>query len=89
MSAWRKVKRFEVQGCHFDGALPALNYDAMTYAASCVLCEAQAFGRPGCQTNAFSCPFPQGVTDTCRKFNGQMEYAPITSADCYNTTASE
>ena len=36
-----------------------------------------------------SVPFPQGVTDRCQKFNGDMSYQPIANADCYNTTASE
>jgi hypothetical protein len=91
MSAWKKVKFFSVRGCHLDGALPVLNYHAMysTTGSHCVLCGAAAFGRAGCQGNAFSCPFPQGVTDRCQKFNGNMEYQPITNADCYNTTASE
>ena len=92
MSAWKKVNYFSVQDCHLDGALPALNYHAMTGpngGPHCVLCGAAAFGRAGCMRNAFSCPFPQGVTDRCQKFNGNMEYQPIAKADCYNTTASE
>ena len=88
MSAWKKVKRFAVQDAKFTGALPMLNYRAMSD-NGCVLCGAANFGRAGCSGNAFSCPFPQGVTDRCQKFNGDMEYQPITNADCYNTTASE
>ena len=86
MSAWKKLKIFLVRDAKFNGALPVLNYRAMT---QCVLCGAASFGRAGCQGNAFSCPFPQGVTDRCQKFNGDMEYRPIANADCYNTTASE
>jgi hypothetical protein len=91
MSAWKEVKHFQVRDCHFDGALPVLNYHAMTGPAGsdCVLCGAAPFGRNGCQGNRFSCPFPQGVTDRCQKFNGNMELQPITNADCYNSTASE
>jgi hypothetical protein len=36
----------------------------------------------------FSCPFPQGVTEKCLKFDGSMEYRPVTNADCHNATAS-
>ena len=86
MSAWQKLKIFLVRDAKFNGALPVLNYRAMT---ECVLCGAANFGRAGCQGNAFSCPFPQGVTDRCQKFNGDMEYQPIANADCYNTTAWE
>ena len=86
MSAWKKLKFFDVRGTKFNGALPALNYRAMT---TCTLCDAAFFGKPGCHGNAFSCPFPQGVTDRCQKFNGDMEYQPIANADCYNTTAWE
>ena len=86
MSAWKKLKIFLVRDAKFNGALPVLNYRAMT---ECVLCGAASFGRAGCQGNAFSCPFPQGVTDRCQKFNGDMEYQPIANADCYNTTAWE
>ena len=86
MSAWKKLKVFDVRATKFNGALPVLNYRAMT---QCVVCAAAAFGRAGCDVNAFSCPFPQGVTDRCTKYNGNMEYQPITNADCYNTTASE
>ena len=86
MSAWMKVKFFDVRGSNFNGALPVLNYRAMR---QCVLCGAAVFGKAGCVRNAFSCPFPQGVTDKCQKFNGDMEYQPIVNADCYNTTASE
>ena len=89
MSAWKKVKFFSVRDTEFNGALPVLNYRAMT---QCVLCSV---GEPteGCGTHfshdVFSCPFPQGVTDRCQKFNGDMSYQPITNADCHNTTASE
>ena len=86
MSAWKKVKNFSVRDTKFNGALPVLNYRAMT---QCVLCGAADFGRAGCSGNAFSCPFPQGVTDRCQKFTGDMTYTPITNADCHNTTASE
>ena len=89
MSAWKKVKFFQVRDCHFDGALPVLNYHAMTGPEGCVLCTAAPFNRNGCATNAFSCPFPQGVAGRCQSFNGNMEYQPITNADCYNSTASE
>ena len=88
MSAWKEVKFFDVRGGKFTGALPVLNYCAMA-TLGCVLCNAAAFGRAGCVGNAFSCPFPQGVTDRCQKFNGDMSYQPIVNADCYNTTASE
>jgi hypothetical protein len=77
---------FAVHDAKFNGALPVLSYRAMT---QCVLCNAASFGREGCPGNAFSCPFPQGVMDRCKKFNGAMSYQPIVNADCYNTTASE
>lgn len=89
MSAWKKVKFFSVRDTNFNGALPVLNYRAMT---QCVLC---GVGEPNdrCGTifshDVFSCPFPQGVTDRCQKFTGDMTYTPITNADCHNTTASE
>ena len=92
MSAWKKVKYFSVRDCHLDGALPVLNYHAMTHCDLCGVGEATercgarfAAGRG----NAFSCPLPQGVTDRCSKFNGDMSYTPITNADCRNTTASQ
>ena len=88
MSAWKKVAYFDVRGSHLHTALPVLNYRAMT---QCVLC---AVGEPNdpCGKdgrNYFTCPFPEGVTDRCTKFNGNMEYSAITNADCHNTTASE
>jgi len=90
MSAWKKLSYFSVRDCHLDGALPVLNYRAIPAGfPKCVLCSAADFGKAGCQSNAFSCPFPQGVTDRCQSFNGNMEYQPITNADCYNSTASE
>jgi len=85
------VEYFSVRDCHLDGALPVLNYHGMTGPSGgphCVLCTAAAFGKEGCESNAFSCPLPQGVTDRCQKFTGSMVYEPITHADCYNTTAS-
>ena len=35
MSAWKKVKHFSVRDTHFDGALPTLNYRAMTHCDIC------------------------------------------------------
>ena len=92
MSAWKNVKHFDVRDCHFDGVLPVLNYHGMfepNGGPECVLCGAAPFDRNGCEGNRFSCPFPQGVTDRCQKFNGDMNYEFITNADCYNTTASQ
>ena len=90
MSAWKKVTYFSVHATEFNTALPVLNYSAMKQ--GCILCgvgeDNQRCGT-GFSKDIFSCPFPQGVTDRCQKFTGNMDYVPITNADCHNTTASE
>jgi hypothetical protein len=74
LSAWKKVTGFSVSGNKFSGVVPALdtNYGAMEY---CYLLDMNA-------TNAFSCPFPQGVTEKCVRGGGHAEL-PITNADCH------
>ena len=89
MSAWKKVAHFQVRECHFDGALPVLNYGAMKRCNLLDAGEPDWHPAPIPPSPDFSCPFPQGVTEKCLKFTGGMEYEPVTNADCHNTTASE
>ena len=56
MSAWKKMAGFYVNGNKFNGALPMLPFDAMTY---CVLLNSPD------STNQFSCPWPAGATENC------------------------
>ena len=82
--SWKKVKTLSLQGNKFHGVLPPLNYAAMT---RCRLIPPPVFGN--FYGNYFNCPFPPGVTEKCKMYNGYMELEPVTNADCKNTTALE
>ena len=73
LSAWKKVMWFSVNGNEFTGVVPALDFGAMT--KRCYLLYIPA-------SNAFSCPFPQGVTEKCKRDDD----TPITNADCHAPT---
>ena len=77
MSAWKKVTGFWVYGNKFNGALPMLPFDAMTY---CVLLNSPD------SANQFSCPWPAGATEKCQKYDPSTgDLSPITNADCHGT----
>ena len=56
MSAWKKVTQFDVYGNKFNGALPMLQFNAMT---GCVLLDSPS------SSNQFSCPWPAGAKENC------------------------
>jgi hypothetical protein len=79
LAAWQNMTgAFEVAGNRLSGGvLPALNLTHLV--EDCWLLDHSDGG-----ANAFTCPWPAGVTARCLKYDDTGNFAPITNADCSN-----
>ena len=76
--SWPKLKSFRVDGNHLTGKLPALPFGAAGV-PDCLLIYHRRWG-----TNVFDCPWPDGATSVCKKwdYNTSTFDALVTDTDC-------
>lgn len=79
--SWPKLKSFRVDGNHLTGPLPALPFGA-NGVPDCLLIYHRRWG-----TNSFDCPWPNGATSVCKKwdYNTSAFDTLVTDADCRST----
>jgi hypothetical protein len=76
--SWPRLRSFRVDGNHLTGVLPPLAFNT-TAVSDCLLIYHKKWG-----TNAFDCPWPEGATSVCKKWDDNTSAfdALVTDADC-------
>ena len=79
LSNLQSLRVFNIDRNRFGGGLlPALPFGALK---QCQLLNSLATSRARGAGNAFKCPWPEGATDVCKKYDGKL-WVPITDLDC-------
>ena len=76
---WKALTYLDLGGNQLSNALPALQFSQMT---DCYLISHTEDGSVG--SNAFLCPWPRGVMEICKKWEGSV-YVAIKVSDCIAT----
>ena len=78
--SWPRLKSFRVDGNHLTGRVPPLGFGpAAGEVSDCLLYYHKRWG-----TNDFDCPWPEGATSVCRKWDDNSSQFDefVTDADC-------